>query len=161
LARIAAWGQMSAHLLHWMQIAGSQTGMSRAIARFSQRLVPVGQVPSTGNALTGSRSPLPAIIKAVTRFTKSGASSATRGGRTRVVVAAFGTATGCRFFRVSSTAAKLRRTISAPFLPYVFSIACLIFAIASSRGSTPDIAKKQVCMMALTRPPMPVSLATW
>ena len=43
--------------------------------RFSHCDVPVGQVPSTGNALTGSRSPWFASITAVTRVTKSGASS--------------------------------------------------------------------------------------
>ena len=53
---------------------GSQTGISAAMLRFSHCAVPVGQVPSTGKALTGSRSPLPAIISAVTRCTKSGAS---------------------------------------------------------------------------------------
>ena len=42
--------------------------------RFSHCAVPVGQVPSTGKALTGSRSPLPASITAVTRWTNSGAS---------------------------------------------------------------------------------------
>ena len=36
----------------------------------------------------------------------------------------------------------------------------LIAAIACSRGSTPLMAKKQVCMIVLTRPPMPVSRAT-
>jgi hypothetical protein len=35
--------------------------------RFSHLVVPVGKVPSTGMALTGSRSPLPAMIIAVTR----------------------------------------------------------------------------------------------
>ncbi len=39
--------------------------------RFSTRAVPVGKVPSTGNALTGNKSPCPARIRAVTRFTKS------------------------------------------------------------------------------------------
>jgi hypothetical protein len=37
--------------------------MSMAMLRFSHWVVPVGQVPSTGNALTGSRSPLPAIMR--------------------------------------------------------------------------------------------------
>ena len=69
-----------------MQIAGSHTGMSWAMLRFSHWLVAVGQVPSTGNALTGSRSPLFAIMTAETRFTKSGASSDTIGGRERVEV---------------------------------------------------------------------------
>jgi len=48
--------------------------------RFSHLAVPVGQVPSTGNALTGRRSPFPAIITAVTRFTKSGARADPIGG---------------------------------------------------------------------------------
>ena len=39
-------------------------------------------------------------------------------------------------------------------------MAFLICAMASSRGSTPEIAKKQVCMIVLMRPPMPVSFAT-
>src|SRR5512138_2104216 len=79
--RIAACGQMSAHLLHWMQSDGSQVGISRAIPRFSHFVVPVGQVPSIGNAETGSWSPWPASMSAVTRFTKSGADSETVGGR--------------------------------------------------------------------------------
>ena len=32
--------------------------------------------------------------------------------------------------------------------------------MASSRGSTPEMAKKQVCMMVLMRSPMPVAWAT-
>src|SRR4029453_1441887 len=35
-------------LLHWMQIASSQTGIWAAMLRFSQRAVPVGHVPSPG-----------------------------------------------------------------------------------------------------------------
>ena len=35
-------------------------------------------------------------------------------------------------------------------------MAFLIWAMASSRGSTPEMAKKQVCMMVLMRTPMPV-----
>ena len=42
--------------------------------------VPVGNVPSTGRALTGSWSPSPAISRAVIRATKSGTSSGTRDG---------------------------------------------------------------------------------
>src|SRR5512147_3348178 len=102
---MAAWGQTSVHLLHWMQIFGSQTGTSAAMFRFSHRLVPVGHVPSTGKALTGRRSPLPAIITAETRFTNVGAASATMGGRLRVAVAAPGTGTAWSCARVRSTAA--------------------------------------------------------
>ena len=49
--------------------------------RFSHLAVATGQVPSTGNALTGSRSPFPASITAVIFWTKSGARSDTSGGR--------------------------------------------------------------------------------
>jgi len=42
--------------------------------------VDVGQVPSTGKALTGRLSPLPESITAVTRWTKSGARAGTAGG---------------------------------------------------------------------------------
>src|SRR5215813_15187798 len=72
---MVACGQTKAHLLHWMQTFGSQIGTSSAIRRFSHFVVPTGQVPSTGKADTGSRSPLPAIITAVTRWTNSGAHS--------------------------------------------------------------------------------------
>ncbi len=37
---------------------------------------------------------------------------------------------------------------------------CLMAATASSFGSTPEMAKKQVCMMVFMRPPMPVFCAT-
>jgi hypothetical protein len=158
-ARIAACGQTNAHLLHWMQIFSSHAGISSAIARFSHCAVPVGQVPSTGKADTGSRSPLPSMIVACTRCTKSGACAGTAGRIFRVPVG-WPIDTSKRFSSVWSTAAKLRLTTSAPFLPYVFSIAFLIWAIASSRGRTPEIAKKQVCMTPLMRLPMPVSSAT-
>ena len=128
--------------------------------RFSHWAVARGHVPSGGNALTGRRSPLPSSMTPETRFTKSGAASDTMGGRRRVDVIFTGTAISARFSSVPSTAAKLRRTVSSPFLPYVFSIAFLIWAIASSRGRTPEIAKKQVCMIVLMRPPIPRALAT-
>ena len=60
-----------------MQMDGSQIGMVWAMARFSYVAVPVGKVPSAGRALTGSRSPSPAINREVTRATKSGMSPAT------------------------------------------------------------------------------------
>ena len=59
----SACGQTIAHLPQSMQIVGSQIGISWAIARFSYFAVPVGNVPSTGSALTGSRSPSPAISR--------------------------------------------------------------------------------------------------
>ena len=58
--------------------------------RFSYWVVPVGKVPSTGNALTGSRSPWPAIIGAVTRSTKSGACCRARSGERGDVAARVG-----------------------------------------------------------------------
>ena len=51
-----------------------------------------------------------------------------------------------------STASMFRLTTSGPRLPYVLSMAFLICAIASSRGSAPEIAKKHVCMTVLMRP---------
>ena len=77
LARMAACGHTSAHLLHWIQMLVSHTGISSAMLRFSHLLCPRGQVPSTGKALTGSRSPFPAMSTAVTRCTKSGACAET------------------------------------------------------------------------------------
>ncbi len=117
LARIAACGHTIAHLLHWMHSAASHTGISRAMLRFSHCVVATGQVPSTGNAETGSRSPLPDIITAVTRLTKSGAASETVGGIGRVAVTVPGTFTSNRWARVWSTAAKFFCTTTSPFLP--------------------------------------------
>ena len=74
---MAAWGQAIAHLPHWMQMAGSQTGISNAMLRFSQRAVAVGNVPSHGIALTGNRSPRPAMISPSTLRTNSGAAFGT------------------------------------------------------------------------------------
>jgi len=85
--------------------------------RFSHLVVPSGQVPSTGKADTGSRSPLPAIITAVTRWTKSGAPAGIADCFRKVDVACAGTATSTRWASVWSMAAKLRRTTSSPFLP--------------------------------------------
>ena len=72
--RIAAWGQPSEQRPHWMQISASQIGMSKAIDRFSYCVVAVGNVPSTGIALTGKRSPLPAMISPRTLWTNGSAS---------------------------------------------------------------------------------------
>ena len=75
-----------------MQIAGSQTGISSASERFSKQAVPTGKVPSTGRALTGSSSPRPAIIAAVTCATKSGAPAGTGGSIPEVAVTSAGSA---------------------------------------------------------------------
>ena len=66
-------GQTNEQLPHWMQMSGSQTATSSEMLRFSYAVVPLGYVPSTGSALTGSSSPRPAIIAAVTVRTNSGA----------------------------------------------------------------------------------------
>ena len=115
--RIVACGQTMAHLPQSMQMSGSQIGISWAIARFSYLAVPVGNVPSTGSADTGSRSPSPAISSAVTRFTKSGASSGRRARAVAVAVTAAGTSTRWRAASEASMAAKLRSTIARPRLP--------------------------------------------
>ena len=60
-----------------MQMDASQIGIIWAMARFSYFVVPDGNVPSAGSALTGNRSPSPAISREVIRATKSGTSPAT------------------------------------------------------------------------------------
>ncbi len=115
--RIAACGQTSAHLAQSMQIDGSQIGISCAMLRFSQRAVSVGNVPSTGSADTGRRSPWPAIIFAVTRCTNSGASAGTGGKTWRSPFATAGTDTSCSAASAPSTAAKLRERTVSPRLP--------------------------------------------
>ena len=109
-----ACGQISAHLLHWMQRLGTQVGMSRAMERFSHCAVAVGQVPSTGKAETGNRSPLPARISEVTRWTKSGATEETAGGRGFPLTCLPATLSSWRLAKVWSTASKFLRTTSAP-----------------------------------------------
>ena len=52
-----------------MQIFESHTGISSAMLRFSHFAVATGHVPSTGNALTGRKSPFPASITAVIFWT--------------------------------------------------------------------------------------------
>src|SRR5512143_1862852 len=100
-----------------MQIEESHAGISAAMFLFSHWLVPTGQVPSTGKALTGSRSPLLAIMTAVTPWTKSGAATDTAAGRGRAVVTAVGAGTDESAARARSTASKLRLRTSPPFLP--------------------------------------------
>ena len=115
---MTACGQTSTHLPHWMQMFSSQTGISWAMFRFSHRVVPAGQVPSAGRALTGSRSPSPAIIRAVTLRTNSGASAGDDrrpvgdGGRRPS-----GTSTSCRCASAASTAAQFFSTTAWPRLP--------------------------------------------
>ena len=158
--RIAACGQTSAHRPHWMQTSGSQIGISKAMLRFSTRAVSVGNVPSTGKALTGNRSPRPAISIAVTRWTNSEPSEETGGSRCRWLSAATGTWTWFMPSSDASTAAKFFRNTDSPRLPYVLRMASLMRSIASSRGNTPESAKKHVCMTVLIRDPIPAWRAT-
>src|SRR6476646_9226036 len=61
-------GQTKLQLPHWMQVSGSHTATRSEMLRFSYAAVPLGYVPSTGNALTGSSSPRPASIMPVTEL---------------------------------------------------------------------------------------------
>ena len=110
-------GQTNEQLPHWMQMSGSQTATSSEMLRFSYAVVPLGYVPSTGRALTGSSSPRPAIIAAVTVRTNSGACAGTRGGGSWAAVTRPGSSTLCRPSTAASTAARLRATTSAPRRP--------------------------------------------
>ena len=102
-----AWGQIITHLLHWMHVSGSHTGISRAMLRFSYWQVPVGKVPSTGIMLTGTWSPRPPAISPRTSRTKAGMFLPwTDGGISIVLVTVAGTWTWWRFSRVLSTAAR-------------------------------------------------------
>ena len=115
--RIVACGQTMAHLPQSMQMSGSQIGISWAIARFSYCAVPVGNVPSTGSALTGSRSPSPAISRAVTRCDEVGRVVRDGGvvaGGSSVTAPSVDLARGAASER--SIAAKLRSTIASPRL---------------------------------------------
>jgi hypothetical protein len=111
--------------------------------------VPTGQVPSTGNALTGKRSPLPASSTEVTRRTKSGAPDGTIGGRRRGDVAAAGTGTSFRCKAARAMAERLRRTTSSPRLPNDLCTDARISSSAASRGRTPESAKKHACITVL------------
>src|SRR5208282_4622842 len=96
LARMAACGQTNGHLPQYMHNSSSHTGISCARLRLSHIEVPVGQVPSLGNALTGRRSPRLAMISAVTWRTNMGAYVGTGSGILRVLLVADGTLTLCR-----------------------------------------------------------------
>ena len=152
--RIAACGQTSAHLPQSMQSAASQIGISAAIERFSKRAVPVGKVPSSGSAETGSRSPLPSSSSAVTRSHEVG-----RVGRHDRPAAASSRSAGAGHLH---RAQRLERALDRgevalhhgrPALRVAPSrSSARIAASACSRGSTPESAKKQGCITVLMRP---------
>ena len=112
-----ARGQTMAHLPQSMHRSGSHTGIDSARLRFSHLAVPVGKVPSTGSALTGSRSPSPARMRAVTCWKKSGAPTATEAIRRPVDSASAGTSMRCISLSARSIAAWLRSTIVRPRRP--------------------------------------------
>ena len=143
-----------------MQMSGSQTGISSVMIRFSHCVVPVGNVPSTGIALTGSTSPLPAMMVAVTFFTNSGALSDTVGGISMVLVACAGHLYLVQVASGGIDCGKVLLNDLLTALAISLLNGVLDLAIASSCGSTPLMAKKQVCMIVLMRAPMPVSPAT-
>ena len=115
--RIAACGHTSGQIAHCVQMVSSQIGISCAMLRFSHCVVPVGKVPSTGIADTGSRSPLPSSIIAVTRCTKSGAARGDRRPARQPRVGAAGHLHLGSAASEASTAAKLRVSTVSPRLP--------------------------------------------
>ena len=116
LARIAECGQAATQWLHWVHSSSFQMGIASAILRFSQRVVPTGQVPSGGSAETGRASPSPASIAAVTVLTKSGALSETTGGRCALWLSTSCSGTSASESRASASACQLRSTSSWPLL---------------------------------------------
>ena len=116
--------------------SGSQTGISARCCASPMRGAG-GERAVDRQRAHRQPSPRPAIIAAVTSLNERRAHrAATSGAGASHAVAVAGPATSCRCASVASTAAKFPHDRLAP-LPYVFSIACLICAIASSRGSTP------------------------
>ena len=109
-------------------------------------------MPSTGKALTGSRSPLPAIIIAVTRCDEVGRA------RPAPPAAARGSLVDRAGHR-HLVQVRQRVVDGGEVLPHDLGAALAVglldrvldAAIASSRGSTPESAKKQVCMIVLMR----------
>ena len=91
--RITLCGQTKLQLPHWMHSSESQAATNSEMLRFSYCVVPLGYVPSTGSALTGSSSPRPAIIAAVTVRTNSGACAGTGGSSSRSDVTCSGSST--------------------------------------------------------------------
>ena len=72
-----------------------------------------------------------------------------------------GTLTSCKRSSVPSTARKLRCDHLLALFGIGLADRLLDATIASSRGSTPEMAKKQVCRMVLMRPRSPTSCAAF
>ncbi|SAJ33950.1 Uncharacterised protein [Enterobacter cloacae] len=109
---MAECGQAATQWLHWVHSSSFQMGIASAMLRFSQRVVPIGQVPSGGSAETGRVSPSPASIAAVTVLTKSGAASDTTGGRFGLLALTGCNGTANSDSRASASACQLRSTSS-------------------------------------------------
>src|SRR5215472_16956588 len=110
-------GQTNEQLPHWMHVSGSHTATRSEMFRFSYLEVPDGYVPSTGSALTGSSSPRPASIAAVTVRTNSGASAGIGEAASNSDVTRSGTGTSYSPASAASTAALFRATTSEPRRP--------------------------------------------
>jgi len=143
-----------------MHASGSHSAITSEMFRFSYLVVPEGKVPSTGRALTGSESPVPNSMDAVTLRTNSGAPAGTGGIIDVSETGTAGTSTRCNSDTEVSTASSFLATTSAPLRAYVLRMVCLTFSIAASRGITLLIAKKQVCSTVLVRRPIPALRAT-
>ena len=141
---------------------GPRSGSPRRCARFSHRAVPVGNVPSTGQRADRAAGRRPRRASARSRAGRSPEPRAAPAGRRRVVAVAV---------RRHADLVRARRAPrprppgsaaprSRPACRRSSSIDARIAAIASSRGSTPESAKKHGCMTVLMRPPIPASRAT-
>ena len=131
--------------------------------RFSHCVVPVGKVPSTGKALTGSRVALAGDDhwRGDVLHEGSGASAGTTGGMSSALVIWAGTLTSVQPGEGRVDGRVVALDDASPLLA-VGLLDRVLDAPRSPRrvGSTSLSAKKQVCMTVLMRPPMPASLAT-
>ena len=156
-----ACGQAIEQSPHWMQILGSQTGMSWRPTCFSHR--GAGGAGAVDRHADGQKvAPAGDHRRPATRLDEVGGAGsgpaatlhACRGGLA-------GTFTSCTGERVVDRREILFDNLRSPFLPVVFSSMFLICAIASPPVAPLSIAKKQVCMIVLFARTMPMSLATF
>ena len=115
--RMAACGQTREQLPHWMHLVMSHSGTFTAMPRFSYLVVPVGTLPSTENADTGSLSPSCARIGETTVLKYSVASTFTGSAPVVAFSQASGTLTSFRPLMATSMASQFILTIASPFLP--------------------------------------------
>ena len=158
-ARIAECGQAATQWLHWVQSSSFQMGISSAILRFSQRVVPIGQVPSGGSAETGRASPSPASIAAVTVFTKSGAASEPLAVDWRCADLPVATELLLRIHAPSAQSLPVAFHQILAFATVTFGNRTLQFCEALSPGRICVRWKKAICMTVLIRAARPHSRA--